>query len=402
MPDESTLFITRRERLRLPKRRWHALAAAALLSMTTLFLYAFTKVPPNKTDLYISGKVTLPETPQSLESTHLNTNNNDLPDLLAGDVAEGQNPTALTTTTSTTQKTDALGNPTTQVSSLTTSPASTGPKTILIDGKAINGNPTDLYDDLVRPGPFGPLPKKASDNRSVFTAYRKPFEERSNNQAISIIIGGLGINAALTEEAIRVLPAEVTLSFAAQSTGLQGWINKAREDGHEVLLEIPMDSDSFNPADPGASLTLKADQPEVNNRYLDQLLSRAQGYFGVMNYNGNKFLTRTDATAEVLERFSNDGLAFVSDGAFLTPSLEALALSVDLPYKQGAGFVDPEPNLNLIKTELLRLSTIASSGTEPVGVGFAYPETLQAVSEWASTLHENSLQLVPVSATIKQ
>lgn len=399
MPDGNTLFVTRRERLHLPKRRWHALAGVTLLCLTTISLYAMTKMHPQKTDPYINGKIKLAEIPKPLELTNLNTDSSNLPDLLAGDVVEGENPTSITTSTSPARQTDALGNPTGQNSSLTIAPDTQAPKTILIDGQSISGN-TTLYDDLIKTGPFGPLPQKASNGRSAFTVYKKPAERKSNNQIVSIIISGLGVNAALTEEAIRVLPAEVTLSFAAQSAGLQGWINKAREDGHEVLLEIPMDSDSFNPADPGASLTLKADQPDVNNRHLDQLLSQAQGYFGVINYNGNKFLTRTDATAQLLERLSNDGLAFISDGAFLTPSLEAIALSVNLPYKQGIGVIDPEPNLNLIKSELSRLSAIASTGTKPVGVGFAYPETLQAVSEWTATLKEESLQLVPASATI--
>jgi len=170
---------------------------------------------------------------------------------------------------------------------------------------------------------------------------------QAGKQPVSIIIGGLGINASLTEDAITLLPADVTLSFAAQSSGLQGWLNKAREDGHEVMIEIPMESDAFNPSDPSANRTLRTNNISANKRHLDWLLSRAQGYFGVINYNGDKFLTR-----------------------------------VNLPYKRGFGIIDPAPNKTLIEIELDRLAASAKAGANPVGIGFAYPETLEALAEW--------------------
>ena len=55
------------------------------------------------------------------------------------------------------------------------------------------------------------------------------------------MVGGLGLNASATKAAIERLPPEITLSFVAYSDGLQGWIDMARANGHEVLLEAPME-----------------------------------------------------------------------------------------------------------------------------------------------------------------
>ena len=47
------------------------------------------------------------------------------------------------------------------------------------------------------------------------------------------------------------MPPEITLSFVAYSDGLQGWIDMARANGHEVLLEAPMEPLDAAANDPG-------------------------------------------------------------------------------------------------------------------------------------------------------
>ena len=146
---------------------------------------------------------------------------------------------------------------------------------------------------------------------------------------------------------------------------------------------------------------LKAGETDQNKENLDWLLSRAQGYFGIINYNGDAFLTRADAAAPTLNRLSDSGLAFISDGAFTAPSLDALAQSVGLPYTAGFGLIDPEPKSALIEIELSRLASQSAEGHTPVGVGFAYPETISSVKRWIDDLPGQSLELVPASATLK-
>jgi len=68
---------------------------------------------------------------------------------------------------------------------------------------------------------------------------------------VALIIGGLGLNAATTRQAIESLPPEVTLSFVPYADGLQGWIDMARAAGHEVMLEAPMEPADYPSNDPG-------------------------------------------------------------------------------------------------------------------------------------------------------
>jgi len=206
----------------------------------------------------------------------------------------------------------------------------------------------------------------------------------------------------LTQDAIDTLPADVTLSFAAHTVGLQDWVDAARRDGHEVLIEIPFESTNFDPAEPGADRTIRVSVPPAENfRRLEWMLSRAQGYAGIINFNGDVFLTRTDMAAPLMDVLSQTSLGFLTDGDFETPSLAGLARAVRQPYKAGFGVIDPDPISEIISGRLAALGQNAQDGSHPVGVGFAYPNTLAEVQNWIATLDSQNLQLAPATAALK-
>jgi len=134
---------------------------------------------------------------------------------------------------------------------------------------------------------------------------------------------------------------------------------------------------------------------------LDWMLSRAQGYAGVINFNGDSFLTRADIAAPFMDRLSQTGLGFITDGDFKTPALPALAKSVQQPFKAGHGIIDPDPIPRVISARLSGLGNAAKSGSHPVGVGFVYPETLREVQNWIANLEDQNFQLAPASAALK-
>ena len=114
------------------------------------------------------------------------------------------------------------------------------------------------------PGPGGPLPIIAQDGRLPLDAYKRPFLSNGRPK-VALVLGGLGLNARLTTQAIETLPGEITLSFVAYAEGLQGWIDMARAHGHEVLIEAPMEPVDFPDNDPGP-LTLMSGRPAVRKR----------------------------------------------------------------------------------------------------------------------------------------
>lgn len=379
----SDMHPNRRTAIALPSIGKHTFSAACVLGFGLLLPVLAVTLFGNSEDARVDGSIALAPLPQAEFTVALNDETLETPDLLAGDVPEGVNPTA------------SLGNDSEETAD---AQPTTQPKRIEITSNS-RALPKAPIAGLTRQTAFGPVPSKVSGNS--LAAYRRPFRPQAGKKPVSLIIGGLGVNRSLTQDAIRTLPADVTLSFAAHSVGLQEWVDTARADGHEVLIEIPMESTNFDPTEPGADRALRVTLPPAENaRRLDWMLSRAQGYAGVINFNGDAFLTRADIAAPYMDRLSQTGLGFVTDGAFDTPSLAALARSVGQPFKAGHGLIDPDPITRVISARLSGLGEAAKTGTHPVGVGFAYPETLAEVQNWIATLDRQGLQLAPATVAL--
>ena len=211
------------------------------------------------------------------------------------------------------------------------------------------------------------------------------------------------MNPTVTRRAIYELPANVTLSFAAHPSKLQDWVNEARAQGHEVLIELPMDSINFNPNEPGALRTLRVNStPASNIKNLDWLLGQAQGYFAVTNYNGDLLVRRSDILAPILTHLSDSGLGFVYDGSTQAPALNSLSASLDLPFFEAFTLLDTNTDAASIGVELLRLEQDAINGTTPIGVGFAFNNTIDQVSLWVSELERKNIELAPASFALNK
>jgi len=325
-----------------------------------------------------------------------------LPDLLGDDVELGSNPTEdLVGAVD-----DDTGRDDEALSGGPDSESQPAPRLIRINGQpAGRDNAAPLIkapiEGLSRQSPYGDIPAKSETGETAFIRYAKPFRSPVNAKTVSIIIGGLGLNPEVTTRAILDLPEEVTLSFAAHSPQLQNWIDQARENGHEVLIEIPMETDGTATSAANRTLVVTPDIA-ANTRRLDWLLSRASGYFGVTNYNGDKFMSRSDLVAPMMSYLSNAGLAFIFDASFESVALPALATSAKLPYIEAELVLDDINSKSLITSQLSKLSDKADEGHHPIGVGFAYLNTIDAVTVWAKDAAEKGLVLVPASHLMVQ
>jgi len=270
----------RRVAVKLPSKRKHALLAACALVLGFSIPITYVSLFGDAKDAYSEGAQALAPLPQPETLAPLENETLDTPDLLAGDVPEGVNPTE---------------TPVEDTSTETNPDTPPGAKRIEIPQDA-GALPKAPIAGLTRQSTFGPVPVKGAN--TALKAYKRPFTRQPGKTPVSLIIGGLGVNRGLTQDAIERLPADVTLSFAAHSAGLQAWVDAARADGHEVLIEIPMDSANFDSTEPGANRALLTTVPAgENGRRLDWMMSRAQGYAGLINFNGDIFLTRSDIAA---------------------------------------------------------------------------------------------------------
>ncbi|KRA56337.1 hypothetical protein ASD79_18465 [Caulobacter sp. Root655] len=248
---------------------------------------------------------------------------------------------------------------------------------------------------LYAPGPGGgPLPVIAPDGRNAAQAYARPFTA-DGRPRVALVIGGLGLNPQTTRAAIETLPPEITLSFAPYAEGLQGWIDLARANGHEVLLEAPMEPVDYPANDPGPYTLITANRPEDTVRKLEWLMSRATGYFGLTNYLGSRFVTNDVAMNTFTMALKSRGLAFIDDG-------QASLRGGPIPRASADRIIDDELSAGAIDGQLKMLEAGAAGRGQALGSGFAYPVTISQVRTWAAGLSARGLQLAPASSMARR
>ena len=245
----------------------------------------------------------------------------------------------------------------------------------------------------------GPLPRIADDGTPPMRAYAAPVISNGKPR-IAIVINGLGISAKATASALAGLPSGVTLAFAPYANDVQRWVIAARQTGHEVLLEVPMEPYDFPDSDPG-QYTLRAGVGEDSNtKRLVWALTRFTGYTGVTNLLGGRFLSDAGALEPVLTYLTRRGLLFYDNGLAVHSVAPDVAVRVGTTFAQASDTIDSIQSAMEIDHRLSDLEAVARAKGSASGSGFLYPVTIDRVNKWAQGLSGRGFVLVPVSAIV--
>ena len=218
---------------------------------------------------------------------------------------------------------------------------------------------------------------------------------------VALVVGGLGISETTTRNAIEKLPPEVTLSFAPYGRNLQTWIDRARAAGHEVLLELPMEPYDYPANDPGPYTLLTSLSAADNLDRLTWLMSRFTGYVGVTSYQGAKFTADRASMEPIFEALESRGVMYVDPGASRRSTATELAANLGLPWTKGDRAIDPGRTARAIDAALANLQQQAGQNGVVVGLGTAFPVTIERIQKWTEGLAPDDIVLVPVSATAR-
>lgn len=240
------------------------------------------------------------------------------------------------------------------------------------------------------------------DDNAPFSKYAAPFQNVDGKPTVSIIVGGLGINRTRTLAAIEGLPKEVTLSFAPTTTNLSSWVRRAREAGHEVLIELPMEAYDYGRAGPNANtLRVSADR-STNLRRLNAVLSQTEGYAGVINFQGDRFVTDAAAAAPIVEALQSKGVALFQDGNVQGSVLADVASDKNAFFGAAITAIDARPEADEIEKQLLLLEAEALDSGASLGTAMPFPITVDLLGEWINRLEQKGIVLAPASYYARQ
>src|SRR5262249_49122215 len=153
---------------------------------------------------------------------------------------------------------------------------------------------------------------------------------------VAILLGGMGLNRELTQKATRELPGEVTFAFAPYGDDLQAQVNRARAQGHEILLQLPLEPFGYPATNPGPKTLMAKAEGNANLDALAWHMGRFAGYVGITNYMGGRFLGESQALSPVLAEIKKRGLVFLDDGTAPRSMATEIGGTTGLPVKSAA------------------------------------------------------------------
>jgi polysaccharide deacetylase 2 family uncharacterized protein YibQ len=217
---------------------------------------------------------------------------------------------------------------------------------------------------------------------------------------IAIVVGGLGISGATTNEAIAKLPDSVTLAFAPYGNDLSRLAARARGTGHEILLQLPMEPFDYPDNDPGPQTMLSSASNDQNIDRLHWMMSRIQGYVGVTNYMGARFTATEKSFSPVLQDIAKRGLLYLDDGSSPRSVAAKSAEALKTPFLKADVVVDASPTWGDIDSALAKLEMIAADKGYAIGTATALPVSIERIARWAKAAEARGIRIVPVSAIL--
>ncbi|MBB3174956.1 hypothetical protein FHR90_002803 [Endobacter medicaginis] len=212
---------------------------------------------------------------------------------------------------------------------------------------------------------------------------------------VALVLSGIGLARAPSEEAIGSLPAAITLAFSPDAPDLQPLADEAAARGHERLLSLPMEPEGAPRNTEGAHELSLGRSPAANAADLAWALGRFTGYDGLTDAESGQYgehFATTAGFAPVVAELDRRHLAYISATTPLVAPARTLHADLRLDEADDPAGID---------AWLAHLEAMAETHGCALGmVGPPTPLLLDRLRQWSSALPARGVLLLPASAML--
>lgn len=244
----------------------------------------------------------------------------------------------------------------------------------------------------------GITPVIAPDGTKPWRYFARKDNSYRNKPRIAVLISGLGLAKLSTEDAIA-LPKQVTLSFSPYGRETAAALAEtARNAGHELMLDLPMQTRRFPAVDPGPfGMRLDLGSAE-NNRRLAEIYTKIRGYVGLYGSPNDVLSEDANLIVPIIRNLESHGLLFVAGHSQPPAGMFRIQRHANVPVMMTDIVLDNRITETAIRNQLARAEDRARTQGQALVMGRAYPLTIDLLNEWLSTLNGKGFTIVPVSA----
>ncbi len=241
----------------------------------------------------------------------------------------------------------------------------------------------------------GSLPIVSGTGQSPFLTYKKPFYDDIQKPVIALAVVDFGLSEKVSSDMLRAFPSEISFILNPYIQDADTWQKKAREHGHEVWLQLPIQNSKFPLHDYGPNTLLSQASLSYNQDLLLKTLATTTGYAGVAAETDNVFLESKPMFQALLRSIFDRGLGYYelnTDGPLY---VETFALNNNTPYMRNQITVDGTKEQ--VAEQLKKLEGRAKGQGFSLGHIVAKPSAVPIINAWAASLKKNDFVLAPLS-----
>ncbi|MEM7197397.1 MAG: divergent polysaccharide deacetylase family protein, partial [Pseudomonadota bacterium] len=193
------------------------------------------------------------------------------------------------------------------------------------------------------------------------------------------------------------LPPEVTLSFLPFGIHTAELSERARDQGHELFLHLPMEPLSRQ-HNPGPDALLVRDDMITLSEKIDRNLSRFDNYAAINSHMGSRFSVWEPGVRRLMEILHNRGIGFIDSYTTHRSVAYTIADELGVPAFRRDVFLDNDPQPEKILESIAKLTEIAGKRGYALAIAHPHPTTVQVLNAWiTSPGFALRHQLVPAS-----
>ncbi len=168
---------------------------------------------------------------------------------------------------------------------------------------------------------------------------------------------------------------------------------------HQVMLHMPMEPLAANGKEP-VVISAAMNDKQIKEA-IEKALATVPGALGINNHQGSKATADPKVMRSVMAAIKPHKLFFVDSRTTAVSVAAAAAKRANIPTAANDLFIDNDPDIDMIKTQLRQAVRLALKHGELIVIGHARPTTVIALREMLPEIEAAGVRLVFASQLVK-
>lgn len=287
-------------------------------------------------------------------------------------------------------------------------PSEVKPRINSVDMTAKPQPPAAVYEEALPQDVYTPAIVPNTERAPVIVApqhlqprwmqYALKMDVPTNKPMIAVVIDDLGLDRKRTARTLA-LPAPLTMAFIPYAKSLDKQTATARNNGHELLVHLPMEPLNEK-LDAGPNhLNTHLAHEDLQDR-IHWNLERFGGYVGVNNHMGSRATTDKTVMSALMAELRNREMLFLDSRTNAKSVGGEMAAQEGVPFAERNVFLDNVNDKTAVLKQLSLLERVSRKTGFAVGIGHPRDGTIDALKEWLPLAQSKGFSLVPISQIV--